>query len=321
MEAPLLLVLLRRLLLLAAATPYCCVVAAQASSPSLDGLIYNNGAAGATNRSLVDVLRERVSVTDFGALGNCSVKGTACECADDTAAFGAALAASGGGVVRVPPGSYRVDGTIELGGELVLEHGAMLRRIASCASATAPLVRLGATQGTLRGSGTIATENPSPRGVVNIGPANLTQYANVEFNTVQGVTLQGAGCSWTTSMPWNESRLPLKGSRGLGIDSSQGWSMTHGGSESTGSCYQNTVKNIRVQASVTTVKQLLDSIISGTFTLKKPIKLPYQDRLGTNIREVERRGVFCRTLTSASTWVRRSTATKSQALCRYNMCL
>ena len=30
------------------------------------------------------------------------------------------------------------------------------------------------------------------------------------------------------------------------MDSSQGWAMTHGGSESSGSCYQNTVKNIRV---------------------------------------------------------------------------
>ena len=46
------------------------------------------------------MLREHVSVKDFGAQGNCSVAGSACDCADATAAFEAALAASGG-VVHV----------------------------------------------------------------------------------------------------------------------------------------------------------------------------------------------------------------------------
>jgi hypothetical protein len=92
----------------------------------------------------------------------------------------------------------------------------------------------------------IMTDNPSPRGVVNIGPQNLSHYANVEFNTVEDVTIQGAGCSWTTSQPWNQVDASKKGGRGLGMDSSQGYAMTHGGSESTGSCYQNTVRNIRV---------------------------------------------------------------------------
>ena len=174
---------------------------------------------------------------DFGAQGSCTKLGTNCSaCADATLAFAAALSAAGGGAVHVPPGFYRIDGTVYLGGDLVVENGATLRRIANCSTSTEPLVRLAGTQGTLRGSGTLATGNPSPRGLVNIGPMDLSKYANVKFNTVEGVTLQGAGCSWTTSMPWNASNLPQKGSRGLGVDSSQGWAMTHGGSESTGSC-------------------------------------------------------------------------------------
>ena len=40
-------------------------------------------------------------------------------------------------------------------------------------------------------SGSLSTENPSPRGVVNVGPANLSHYDNVEFNTVADVTISG----------------------------------------------------------------------------------------------------------------------------------
>jgi hypothetical protein len=150
------------------------------SSPSqLNQLVYNNGAPHATNRSLWDVLRERVSVRDFGAQNNCTLTGS--DCADATLAFTAALAAAGGGVVHVPPGAYRIDGTVDLGGELVLEKGATLRRITDRSNSTEPLVRLGATRGTLRGSGLIMTGNPSPRGLVNIGPQNLSRYGNVEF--------------------------------------------------------------------------------------------------------------------------------------------
>ena len=81
-------------------------------SGSVDSLMYNSGAPGAINRSLLDVLREHVSVRDFGAQGNCTVKGKS-NCPDATPAFAAALAAAGGGVVYVPPGIYRIDGTID----------------------------------------------------------------------------------------------------------------------------------------------------------------------------------------------------------------
>jgi hypothetical protein len=47
------------------------VVASATAPPSADELVYNHGGANATNRSLADVLRERVSVRDFGAVGNC----------------------------------------------------------------------------------------------------------------------------------------------------------------------------------------------------------------------------------------------------------
>ena len=230
---------------ISAALPVCSMSSEGTLPSQLASLVYNSGAPGAVNRSLLDVLREHVSVRDFGAQGNCTAKGDS-NCSDATPAFAAALAAAGGGVVHVPPGTYRIDGTIYLGGELVLDKGATLRRIASSSKSTDPLVRLAATRGTLRGFGTLMTDNPSPRGLVNIGPQNLSHYDNVEFNTVAEVTLQGAGCSWTTRQPWNQVDMSKKGSRGLCMDSSQGWAMTHGGSENTGSCYQNTVRNIQV---------------------------------------------------------------------------
>ena len=76
------------------------------------------------NRTLTSVLHERLSVRDFGAKGDCLPQGrdviplTTC-IHDDTAAFKAALdyahaARWEGGVVFVPPGEYRIDGTIDL---------------------------------------------------------------------------------------------------------------------------------------------------------------------------------------------------------------
>ena len=239
----------------AAATASNATAAAGATGP-LGALIYNHGGPNSVNRSLLDVLRERVSVKDFGARGDCSKSApTGSDCVDDTAAFAAAIgwaAESGGPVtVHVPRGSYRLDGTVMWGkAEVVLERGATLRRIATYTNNTAPLIRLPATHGILRGSGTLTTENPSPRGLVNgavldwlrepatcslarlvctdrlccaVGPANLSVYSNVEFNIVEGVTLLGGGFSHFP--PGDDVR---SGSRGLGMDSSQGWAMTHG---------------------------------------------------------------------------------------------
>ena len=58
------------LLTLLLATPPHPEAAAQPTT-AVDEIVYNHGGPNATNRSLGDVLRERVSVRDFGALGKC----------------------------------------------------------------------------------------------------------------------------------------------------------------------------------------------------------------------------------------------------------
>ena len=101
----------------------------------------------------------------------------------------------------------RIDGTIHVSAsELVLSAGAVLRRV-NLTTNTDPIVRLG-YQGRLSGWGTLTTMNPSPRGVVNIGPHNLTLYENVEYAQVSGVHIQGAGLSWSIMKPANQTSTP-----------------------------------------------------------------------------------------------------------------
>ena len=154
----------------------------------------------------------------------------------------------------------RIDGTIHVSAsELVLSAGAVLRRV-NLTTNTDPIVRLG-YQGRLSGFGTLTTMNPSPRGVVNIGPHNLTLYENVEYAQVSGVHIQGAGLSWSIMKPANQTvDKRLEGSRGLCFDSSEGYARTHmcqfvpekpdcinhtvGG----GACYQNTIRDLVITA-------------------------------------------------------------------------
>lgn len=66
---------------------------------------YKQSGAGAANRNVHDKLLERVSLKDFGAVGN--------GVADDTAAIQAAVdfvGANGGGIVNVPKGVYQTAG-------------------------------------------------------------------------------------------------------------------------------------------------------------------------------------------------------------------
>eukprot|EP01052_Picozoa_sp_SAG31_P038683 SAG31_NODE_5215_length_2670_cov_1.691949_5_plen_190_part_00 len=162
------------------------VVGFQAQPPlpfSLRSLICNHGGPHAANRSLFDVLSERVSVRDFGAQGSCwcsASQGSAVppsclpSCPDDTPAFNAAFSWAAEPrnkiTVTVPPGVYRIDSTISIAqAELVLETGATLRRIANVTNNTAPIVRLDGTNAVLRGGGELISDNPSPRGLVNVG--------------------------------------------------------------------------------------------------------------------------------------------------------
>ena len=241
---------------------------AAAQTIPLDQLVYNRGDANATNRSLADVLRERVSVKDFGAVGKCGSPDAApthpleASCPDETAAFLAAFAWASEPynqiTVHVPPGSYRVDGTIHVvASELVLESGAVLRRV-NLTTNTGPIVRLG-YHGRLSGAGQLTSDNPSPRGVVNIGPHDLSTYENVEYAHVSGVSIQGPGTSWSIMKPPNQTvDTRIEGSRGLCFDSSEGYGRTHmckfvptlpgcinhtvGG----GACYQNSARDVTV---------------------------------------------------------------------------
>ena len=73
-------------------------------SPNASGITYNEGSAGAVNRSVESRLRDRVSVKDFGAVGDGVV--------DDTAAIQAALNGNVGGDVWFPEGIYKVTATL-----------------------------------------------------------------------------------------------------------------------------------------------------------------------------------------------------------------
>ena len=229
----------------------------------LAALIYNRGDPNATNRSLLDVLREvshvsphtqpvlrsacpaaqRVSVKDFGAVGGCIEDSWATaaglvNCPDDTPAFRAAFKWATEPynkiTISVPPGFYRIDGTITFSSaEMILETGAVLRRISNLTSNTDPIIRLSGTNAVLRGGGTLTTTGPSPRGVVNVGPPTIHSYSNVEFNRVEGVRIQGPGCNVTKDPQ-------LNGSRGLGFDSSE--SYMKGGS----ACYQNSARDLLI---------------------------------------------------------------------------
>ena len=144
-------------------------------SVSTDDVLYRHpGAAAGTSRSLTKVLNERgPSVRSFGARGDClpariehpgrpGGEVTAASCPhDDTAAFEAALKWMAGaaqqnldgrvdsGVLFVPAGDYRIDGTVTLTGtSMQLSSGANLKRTTLTAN-TDPVVRLDGNGGRL----------------------------------------------------------------------------------------------------------------------------------------------------------------------------
>ena len=198
-------------------------------------------------RTLSRVLADRVSVRDFGAFGDCGCRDQAwaetCCPHDDTAAFAAAL--STGDDVYVPPGVYRIDGTVELSGQtMVLAGQATLARLNISAS-TAPVVRLTGWRSNLRGSGTVSTTNAAPRGVVNIGPHDFVRAHNVEWNMLEGIAIRGPGVSWSYSTPTRPVDPALNGSIGVCIDSTEG--LQGKASVGGGATYQNTVRGITIR--------------------------------------------------------------------------
>jgi hypothetical protein len=74
------------------------------TKPTSEQVTFLAAGSGASQRTVLDKLRDFVSVKDFGAVGD--------GVADDTAAFTAAIAAAGTRNVYVPGGSYKITGTV-----------------------------------------------------------------------------------------------------------------------------------------------------------------------------------------------------------------
>jgi hypothetical protein len=70
------------------------------TKPTSEQVTFLAAGSGATQRTVLNKLRDVVSVKDFGAVGD--------GVADDTAAFAAAVAASATGTILVPLGTYRI---------------------------------------------------------------------------------------------------------------------------------------------------------------------------------------------------------------------
>jgi hypothetical protein len=114
------------------------------------------------NRTLSAVLGGLPTVLDFGAQANSSV--------DDTPSFSFALAHHP--TLRVPPGSYRIDGTITLGSahQLILDAGATLVRYNVTVGGTVntdPIIRFLGHSSAVSGSGVLEMQVASPRGAEN----------------------------------------------------------------------------------------------------------------------------------------------------------
>ena len=239
------------------AVPPSTVRSAPSFSPATDAILYNLGRTATpstgrcgdkacplvtVNRTLTDRLTERISVLDFGANGDCRGDTEAGCKVDSTAAFNNALEYAGGEnsspeiwqTIYVPPGYYRIDGTITIFAQwLVIQKGARLLRKRFATDNAAPILRVAGTRGRITGGGMLLTENVSPRGVLNIGPPNLTSYENIGQNTVEGLLIAGCGLPECT----NVSTGPII-CTGVHMDSSEPFV--------GGSCYQNNVRDVAI---------------------------------------------------------------------------
>ena len=135
------------------------------------------------------------SVLDFGA-------GT--DKPDNTEAIQKAV--NTGRTAVVPPGDFAVNGTVIIGSNqrLHLSHGAWLKRLADHTDNTAPVIRLTGNCAALTGEGPacgVSTENASGgrtgdeiinNGVVNVGLAAAKKYTNINFWTIDSVTIAGS---------------------------------------------------------------------------------------------------------------------------------
>ena len=128
---------------------------------------------------------------------------------DQTSALNAAIVACEGRSVTVPPGTYRIDGTVTIGSaatdparnrsllsfeptHLHLPMGVTLRRFGNLSNSPAPVVRLSGYGCRLTGDGArIVSDNASPVGVLHIGPGDRTVRSSIQFTYVSGLHVIG----------------------------------------------------------------------------------------------------------------------------------
>lgn len=131
-------------------------------SPNADGIIYNEGGAGAVDRTVANKLRENVSVKDFGAVGD--------GITNDTVAIQAALN-SGANRVFVPAGTYVITATLTIPDNVSLEGDGIGATIFDGSSATYANLTSGRHISTVGGSwGSL----PALSADVNKGDRTLT---------------------------------------------------------------------------------------------------------------------------------------------------
>lgn len=128
------------------------------TKPTSEQVTFLAAGSGASQRTVLNKLRDVVSVKDFGAVGD--------GVADDTAAFTAAIAAAGTRNVYVPGGSYKITGTVtgdfysDSAVTIVTGTVNTINRIGSTLVTTGTLTVTGtASTGALTVTGTLDTTN------------------------------------------------------------------------------------------------------------------------------------------------------------------
>jgi hypothetical protein len=226
----------------------CCLAASaeRITAEDVEVVRGTSTASSAINRTLMEVLGDfGVSVKDFGASGRCFAHASGgSECPDDSVAFRDAITSGWDGriSIRVPFGMYRVDSAIELGTDTHIHFDAGATLVRTNASASdGPLLRLASVRSRVTGQGILLTMNPSPHGVVHIGPSNASKYSLVEFGLLSDVTLQGAGISSHGS-----GAAGGRGAAGGAMPTNVGLFMDSSEPQVGGCNYQNTVRDVKV---------------------------------------------------------------------------
>lgn len=157
------------------------------TKPTSEQVTFLAAGSGASQRTVLDKLRDVVSVKDFGAVGD--------GVADDAAAFTNAVTAAGTRNVFVPGGSYKITGTVTgsfySDATVTIVTGTVntINRIGSVLSTT----------GALTVTGTAATGALTVTGTAATGALTVTGTASVSDNIIIATSGKGIDFSATAS--------------------------------------------------------------------------------------------------------------------------